>query len=68
MSAEARRNFDRGVRWAIKWLHEEAREMNDPHAKSVLNSAGFHLGTALAATAYVPGFLERTTPTQEEPS
>lgn len=36
-----------GVRRAITWLHEEAKRMNDPHARSVLNDAAFHLGTQL---------------------
>lgn len=33
-----------GLKWAISWLHERANEMNDPHAKAVLNSAAFNLG------------------------
>lgn len=33
-----------GIRWAITWLHRRAREMNDPRARDVLNTAGFHLG------------------------
>jgi hypothetical protein len=37
-------DFYRGIRASIAWLHEEARAMNDPHAKSVLNNAAFHLG------------------------
>lgn len=36
--------FNDGVRYAITWLHAEARKMNDNHAKMVLNNAGFHLG------------------------
>lgn len=35
-----------GIRWAITWLHEEAKRMNDPHAATVLNNAAFHLGNA----------------------
>lgn len=34
-----------GIRYAITWLHEEAKRMNDPHATIVLNNAAFHLGT-----------------------
>ncbi len=37
-------DFRRGVRACIEWLHEEARNMNDPHAKSILNNAAFHIG------------------------
>lgn len=33
-----------GIRYAITWLHEEAKRMNDPHATQVLNNAAFHLG------------------------
>lgn len=39
-----RRQFNRGVKAAIQWLHEEAARMNDPHARAILNSAAFHLG------------------------
>jgi hypothetical protein len=37
-------DFYRGVRAAITWLHVEAQRMSDPHARSVLNNAAFHLG------------------------
>jgi hypothetical protein len=37
-----------GVRAAITWLHARAREMNDPSAKMVLNTAAFHMGVDLA--------------------
>jgi hypothetical protein len=33
-----------GIRFAIAWLHKRAEEMNDHHAKLVLNSAAFSLG------------------------
>ncbi len=33
-----------GIRIAITWLLKRAREMNDPHAKAVLNSAAYSLG------------------------
>lgn len=32
-----------GIRWAIAWLHKRALEMNDPHAKAILNSAAFNM-------------------------
>jgi hypothetical protein len=38
------RGFREGYRWAIWWLHKRAREMNDPHAKTILNTAAFHMG------------------------
>jgi hypothetical protein len=37
-------SYYRGVRACIAWLHARADTMNDPHAKSVLNSAAFNLG------------------------
>jgi hypothetical protein len=33
-----------GIRAAITWLLKRAREMNDPQAKAILNSAAFSLG------------------------
>lgn len=38
-----------GIRWAIAWLHEEAKKMNDPNARTVLNNAAFHMGNANSA-------------------
>jgi hypothetical protein len=34
-----------GIRWAIAWLHKRADEMNDPHAKTILNTAAFNMST-----------------------
>lgn len=36
-----------GVRRAITWLHERAKEMNDMHARAILDSAAFSLGVDL---------------------
>lgn len=45
MNAGDRANgFRDGLRFATTWLHERAREMNDPWAKAVLNTAAFNLG------------------------
>lgn len=33
-----------GLRAAVAWLHKRANEMNDPHAKAILNGAAFNLG------------------------
>ena len=38
-----------GIRWAITWLHKRADQMNDPHARQVLNDAAFNLGNDLRA-------------------
>ena len=37
-------DFTNGVRAAITWLHEEAKKMNEPKARQILNDAAFHLG------------------------
>jgi hypothetical protein len=44
MARDYKLGFQHGVKFAIEWLHEEARRMNDPSARGVLNSAAFHLG------------------------
>lgn len=36
-----------GIKSAVTWLLSRAREMNDPNAKAVLNSAAFSLGQDL---------------------
>lgn len=41
---DAQGRMTAGVRWAITWLHERAREMNDGHAQQVLHSAATNLG------------------------
>lgn len=33
-----------GVKWAITWLHERAKEMNDQVCKNHLNEAAFNMG------------------------
>lgn len=38
---QGRRN---GIKSCIEWLHTRADEMNDPHARAILNSAAFGLG------------------------
>jgi hypothetical protein len=40
---QGRRN---GIKACIEWLHEHAVTMNDPHARSVLNSAALCMGIA----------------------
>lgn len=32
------------VKWAVSWLHDRAREMNDPAAWRILNSAAYSMG------------------------
>lgn len=39
---------------AIEWLRRRVDEMNDPHAKAVLNSAAFSLGAAKASHDKIP--------------
>jgi hypothetical protein len=33
-----------GVKACVEWLHERAREMNDPHARAILNTAALGMG------------------------
>lgn len=42
--ADFERGKRAGIRSAIRWLHLRADEMNDGHAKAVLNAAAFNLG------------------------
>lgn len=42
---EYERGFMDGFKAVVALFHERAMEMNDPHAKAVLNSMAFHLGT-----------------------
>jgi len=45
MNAGDRDNgFRDGIRYAVTWLHERAREMNDPWAKALLNVTADDLG------------------------
>lgn len=51
-----------GLRYSITWLHQRANQMNDPHAKAVLNSAAYALGNEIreghiptpSAEKYIP--------------
>jgi len=36
--------YRQGLRYAVTWLQQQAREMNDPWAKAVLNCAANSLG------------------------
>lgn len=38
---DGRRN---GIKWAITWLHNRAKQMKDPRAVQILDSAAFNLG------------------------
>ena len=39
------RGYSDAMREAVTWLHDLAREMNDPHAIGLFNCAAFWLGT-----------------------
>lgn len=36
--------YRHAVGWCVEWLHQRAKEMNDEHAKGILNSAAWNLG------------------------
>jgi hypothetical protein len=38
----------RATRACIAWLHRRAKEMVDPHAKQILDSAAFQLGNEIS--------------------
>jgi hypothetical protein len=35
--------YQDGVAWAIAWLNDRAKKMNDPKAHYLLHSAAFHM-------------------------
>jgi hypothetical protein len=51
-----------GIKWAITKLHEEARRMNDPHAKAVINAAAFGLGVSSKPALAVDAFHSPSSP------
>lgn len=68
----AERNYYRGVRACIAWLHAEALKMNDPHARSILDNAAFHLGVdkppPAESSAGSPSAASACTLATDEPS
>lgn len=46
-SDEYMRGFREASRLAVKFLHAEADDMNDPKAKQIFDSAAFRVGTHL---------------------
>lgn len=48
---EYERGHQDAIRAAITWLHTEAKSMNDPHARRLLDGAAFALGVAYAQPA-----------------
>lgn len=46
---EYERGYGDAMTAAIAWLHARAEQMNDPHARSILNSAATNLGWAEAS-------------------
>ena len=39
--------FRHAAKTAVTWLQREAASMGDPHARTILNNAAFHLGVTL---------------------
>ena len=48
---QGRRN---GIKACVEWLHDRAAEMNDPHARAILNSAAFGLGVQFKDQTAIP--------------
>ena len=47
--------YNRGVRKCVAWLHARSEEMEDRHARALLNSAAFDLGRDKAMRAKPTG-------------
>lgn len=54
-----------GIRYAITWLHNRANEMNDPHARAIINSAAFSLGNEIREGRF-PIVRSQDEPTRED--
>lgn len=50
--------YRRASKDAVEWLHNRGRQMNDPHAKLVLDCAADHLGSHLKSVASDPLLIE----------
>ena len=50
-SAQYSQGYRCAMKRAVAWLHHRADEMNDPHAKAILDSAAFNLGVAAQGPA-----------------
>ena len=46
---EYERGYNDAMRRAISWIHAEALQMNDPHARGVLDAAAASLGAFCAS-------------------
>lgn len=55
-----------GVRRAITWLHDRAKEMNDQHARAILNVAATDLGRDLSRWQWPCGEPARPGETEAE--
>ncbi len=53
-SSQHTEGYRRAAKDAIEWLHDRASEMNDPHARSILNSAAYSLGVAFGSKDVIP--------------
>ena len=53
---EGRRN---GVKWAVTWLHQRALEMNDQHARQILNLAATDMGKEATFEGLLNGDKQR---------
>jgi len=54
-------SFRHGVRSAVSWLHDRAKEMNDPRAEAILNVAAWDLGNARLRHGVPPASEAATT-------
>ena len=54
-SPQYTQGYRAATKHAVEWLHQRAREMNDGHARRILNSAAFTFGQSRAADKRAAG-------------
>lgn len=54
-SPQYTQGYRAATKHAVEWLHQRAREMNDGHAKRILDSAAFSFGQSRAADKRAAG-------------
>lgn len=53
-SPEYTQAYRAAIKDAVTFLHDEAKRMNDPKAKGILNDAAFHMGVHFARNRPTP--------------
>lgn len=53
-SPEYTQAYRAAIKDAVTFLHDEAKRMNDPKAKGILNDAAFHMGVHFSKQSKQP--------------